>query len=242
MLRKMIIALAFMSPYGAVAAFESQDEQIDYILSQMKSGSADRKEEILERLQWSGLSEARLYDVFETELLEHYQEKYMEKEQASLLAYKVRALGYSGNLKYQKTLSLLASEAKQSNVKRHAKKAKQDLNDFNGMQKKLGQVEFQKDDIPFEVMTYMKMLKTDDSFTQRLAARAAFHERRNNEALLALVAEKLEGMYLNKNLDDLAQDSAAWMCKVLKQHSGYEALLKEVADKTPHRKISRYAS
>lgn len=241
MLRKTIITLVFILAYGNAIAFENKEAQIDFVLNQMQSASQDRKEQILERLQWSGLSDSRLYDVFETDLLAHYQEKYPEDEQASLMAYEVRALGYSGNLKYQKTLSLLASEAQNSRLKRHAKKAKRDLELFNEMQRKLAQVALENEGLSFEAWTYMRMLETDDSFTQRLAARAMYHEHQSNKALLSLAAEKLKAVYMDESLDKQEQDTAAWISKVLKQHSGYETFLKEVAENTPHRKISRYA-
>jgi hypothetical protein len=240
-LGKIILALACASSWGQVAAFESKDEQIDYILTQVQSAPQQQKEQILERLQWSGLSDPRLFDVFEDNLLQHYQDKYPADDLADLLAYQARALGYSGNEKYQKTLSLLADEAKNSSLIRHAKNGKRDLETFVQVQSALQQVQLSKGERSFEVFTYSKMLKTDDPYTQRLAARAIYHEKRDNQALLDLTAEKLQGMYMNKDLDSLAQDTAAWMCKVLKPHSGYEQLLTEVAENTPHRKIRRYA-
>ena len=240
-LGKIILALACASSWGQVAAFESKDEQIDYILTQVQSAPQQQKEQILERLQWSGLSDPRLFDVFEDNLLQHYQDKYPADDLADLLAYQARALGYSGNEKYQKTLSLLADEAKNSSLRRHAKNGKRDLETFIQVQNALQQVQLSKGERAFEVFTYNKMLKTDDPYTQRLAARAIYHEKRDNQALLDLTAEKLQGMYMNKDLDSLAQDTAAWMCKVLKPHSGYEQLLTEVAENTPHRKIRRHA-
>jgi hypothetical protein len=241
MLGKTIITLVLICVCGAVSAFENKDAQIDFILNQMQSASQDRKEQILERLQWSGLSDPRLYDVFEADLLAHYQEKYPNDEQASLMAYEVRALGYSGNLKYQTTISTLASEAKHSRLKRHANKAKRDLEVFNDMQRKLGQVALEKESSSFEVLTYMRMLKTNDGFTQRLAARAMYHEHQTDQALLSLAQEKLKAVYMDESLDKQDQDTAAWIIKVLKQHSGYQAFLKEVAENTPHKKLSRYA-
>jgi hypothetical protein len=240
-LGKIILALACASSWGQVAASESKDEQIDYILTQVQSAPQQQKEQILERLQWSGLSDPRLFDVFEDNLLQHYQDKYPADDLADLLAYQARALGYSGNEKYQKTLSLLADEAKNSSLRRHAKNGKRDLETFIQVQSALQQVQLSKGERSFEVFTYSKMLETADPYTQRLAARAIYHEKRDNQALLDLTAEKLQDMYMNEDLDSLAQDTAAWMCKVLKQHSGYEELLDNVAENTPHRKIRRYA-
>jgi acyl transferase domain-containing protein len=129
----------------------------------------------------------------------------------------------------------------ESNVKRHAKKALRDLDTYISVQRELSQVVIEQADKPFEIQTYIRMVQTDDSFTQRLAARAAFHETVRDPELMSLFAEKLENLYMNPELDALGQDTAAWMCKVLKKQPEYTALLAEVAEKSPHRKIQKYA-
>lgn len=240
-LGKKLIPLLFAAVSMSAAAYQSKDEQIDAVLKVMQTGSQERKETVLERLQWSGLSDPRLYDVLEADLLANYQEKQYESDKRDLMAYEVRALGYSGNPKYKPTLELLTKKAVESNVKRHAKKALRDLNTYISVQRELSQVVIEQAEKPFEIQTYIRMVQTDDSFTQRLAARAAFHETIRDPELMSLFAEKLESMYMNPDLDALDQDVAAWMCKVLKLHSEYTALLTEVAEKSPHRKIQKYA-
>ncbi len=95
-----------------------------------------------------------------------------------------------------------------------------------------------------EVTTYMKMLNVSDYFVQRQAARATYHELRQDPDLLALIAFRLESLYLLQYLDKHEQDTAAWFCKALGRNGGskYTALLSKVAQDTPHKKIKKYAS
>nr|WP_320165552.1 hypothetical protein [uncultured Methylophaga sp.] len=240
-LGKKLIPLLFTALSMNAAAYQSKDEQIDAVLNVVQTGSQERKETVLERLQWSGISDPRLYDVLEADLLANYQEKLYDSDKRNLMAYEVRALGYSGNPKYTSTLELLAKKAAESKVKRHAKKALSDLSTYISVQRQLSHVVIEQPEKPFEVQMYMRMIQTGDSYTQRLAARASFHENIHDPELMALFTDQLESMYMNPDLDALGQDTAAWICKVLKQDSGHEALLAEVAEKTPHRKIQKYA-
>jgi hypothetical protein len=58
-----------------------------------------------------------------------------------------------------------------------------------------------------------------------------------------MAADRLKAMYMNAELDEPAQDTAAWLCKALgeSQDGAYYDFLQEVAEKTPHRKIEKYA-
>jgi len=217
-LKLLLVATSLLVFSGLLQAFETDEQRIAHKLQILDSGSVEQKEQMLERLQWSGLSDPLLFDPMEKDLLAAQETKYFERDELSVLSYKVRALGYSGNPKYQPTLQLLA------------------------LQNKLAAVNLTNTELPAEVVSYIKLLETNDAYAQRLAARAIFHEQRTEPALLDVAAAKLEAVYMDPSLDKVAQDSAAWLSKALKQATGYESLLKKVASETPHKKIRKYAS
>ncbi len=221
-------------------AFNSDDEQIDYVLDVIKSGSQAEKEKVLERLQWSTISDARLYDVLANELVEKHTQS-LESAERRVLSYKVRALGYSGNPKYESTLDTLVNNTVDGKLRRHAEKAWENLITFKAVQTQLEKVEFEQGELPSEVANYIRLLKTNDSYAKRLAARATFHEHQTNQVLLSIIAEQLKAAYKAPDLEDLDQDMAAWFCKALGQAGGYGDLLSEVADNSPYRKIQKYA-
>lgn len=239
------IALLLLANSPAYA-FTTADEQIDHYLKILDSGSYAAKNQMLERLQWSGLSNPRLFYRIETQV--QFQgmldDKKIGKELAGVLSHQIRALGYSGNQKYRKTLRNVMASSRGQKFRKHARKALTQLDKFEYWHKLIADSDIQIEGKSVEVATYMKMLKTDHVMVQRLAARAIFHERRTDSDLLSMAAEKLEGLYMQPGLDGESQDTVAWLCKALSQsgHSSYLGLLKRIASNTPHTKIKKHAA
>jgi hypothetical protein len=224
-------------------ADEVRDERIDIYLNILSSGSMEQQKTMLNRLQWSGLSASRLFDVIEKSLMDQYLESNLSNNQVTVLAYMARSLGYSGNEKYRSTLSTLSQDAFPPKIKRHAGKALRDLQKFSTWNALIENNDLDVEGKNSAITTYMKMLDVNDVFVQRLAARAMFHEHLRDPDLLALAANKLESLYLKSGLDGEEQDTAAWLCKAIGQsgQSEYINVLVEIASKTPYNKIRRYA-
>jgi len=235
----ILLLLVNMPAYS----FESVDEQIDHYLKILEKGGHASKVQMLERLQWSGLSDPRLYDEIEHQLLMQYQSDGRDKYEISLLSHKARALGFSGNEKYRTSLAQVSKAATPKRVRQHAKKALSELDKFKNWNRMIAEVDITVEGKSVEVTTYIKMLNVNDTFVQRNAARAIYHEFQEDPDLLALVAERLEGLYLQDNLDKQVQDTAAWFCKALGRNApwDYGELLSEVAKNTPYKKIRKYA-
>ncbi len=63
------ITLSLLLAISATAfAFETVGEQIDHYLDLLENGSYESKIQMLERLQWSGLTDHRLYDAMKSRL------------------------------------------------------------------------------------------------------------------------------------------------------------------------------
>jgi len=241
-LKLMTMLVAFTVNTSAMA-FATNDDRIDDYLNTLTTASIDDKEEMLNRLQWSGLTDARLYDDIELRIKSQYLDRNLNKKQLNLVSYQVRALGYSGNEKYRATITLVSNSAGSPKLKRHALKAKADLNDFIAWNKLVADSNLVVEGKSAEVTTYMKMLNVNDFFVQRLAARAIYHEKQTDTELLDLAEEKLKMLYLKAGLDGEWQDTAAWLCKAIGQsgEQKYIKFLAEVNDKTPYNKIRKYA-
>lgn len=237
-----LIILALLSTSGF--AFETVDEQIDHYIKTLSKTNVNGKIKMLERLQWSGLTDPRFYDVIESNVLEQYLRDDLSKNERKVLGHLIRALGFSGNEKYRATLKLVKEESYVHRNRGYAKKALGDMNRFGPWNKLVAESNFTAEGKSAEIVTYMKMLNTDNPSVQKLAARAIFHEEQNDNDLLVLTAEKLKAMYLKEGLDREAQDSAAWLSKALGQNGGEEfiTLLIEVVDKTPYKQIRKHAA
>jgi hypothetical protein len=236
-----VIALLTMS---STMAFSTDEERINDFLNTLEVGSFQQKEQMLNRLQWSGLTSSKLYDNIARRVETQYTELNLEKRQLNLVAYQVRALGYSGNEIYRKLITDVSQHAGSQKLKRHAKKALSDLDQFVVWNTLIADSSFSVEGKSAETTMYMKMLSIDDFFVQRLAARAIFHEQLQDADLLDLASDKLKALYLHKNLDAEWQDTASWLCKAIGQNGAEKhiELLSQVAKNTPHRKINKYAS
>ena len=235
----LILSVSYLPAY----AFTTVDEQIDHYLKVMETGNYASKREMLERLQWSGLSDPRLYDEVEKQPARQYLTAGLSKQTIDLLSHQVRALGYSGNERYRNTLMEIKKDASSSKLRGHARKALIWLDRYIVWNKLIADAKINVEGKNAEVATYMKMLSVDNVFVQRIAARAIFHEKRRDPDLLALIAEKLEAVYIRNGLDKEAQDTAAWFCKAIGQSNElvYGELLSKVAGATPYKKIRKYA-
>lgn len=225
-------------------AFTTVDEQIDYYLGVLEEGGYTIKLQMLQRLQWSGLSDPRLFDAIERQLLDHYKKSEYNEQPLAILAHQARALGYSGNEKYRDTLDEVRQNAGNGKLRRHADTAFKQLPRFRDWHLLIDASDFPVEGKDAEVGSYLKMLSVDNPYVQRLAARAIFHERREDADLLALAASRLEARYLDPDLTVASQDTLAWLCKALGQSSSliYQDLLIQVATGSPHEKIRKHAS
>ncbi len=245
MLPKKIIAwVLFILLSSPSLAFESVDEQIQHYLGILSGTNVKAKVTMLERLQWSGLTDPRLYDVIESNVMTQYLQEELSKNSFKVLAHQIRALGYSGNEKYRGSLLKVKNEAANKKNRKYAKKALSDMDRFAPWNRLIAGSNVTVTGESAEVTAYIKMLHTNDPSVQKLAARAIYHEHQSDPELLALVAEKLKAIYLNDSLGREAQDTAAWLCKALGENGGdeYVTLLTQVADETPHKKIRKYAA
>ncbi len=240
---KIIGALLALMMVAPSIAFVSDDERIDDYLKTLETASIAQQEQMLNRLQWSGLTSPRLYDVISQKVESQYLDKSLNKDQANLVSYEIRSLGYSGNEKYRHLITLVSNEAPSNKLKRHARKALKDLEQFIIWNKMIADETLVSEGKSAEITSYMKMLNVDNYFVQKLAARAIFYENLNDNDLLDLAADKLKSLYLKENLDSEWQDTAAWLCKAIGQSGkdNYITLLSTVANDSPHRKIQKYA-
>jgi len=225
-------------------AFSTNEERIDSYLQILDTASAGAKHTMLQELRSSGLSDPRLFDVIEQRLLSKLNNGKIDKADIETMNYEMRALGYSGNTKYLATLEDIKSNRDARSLHRHAKKAMRDMESFKVWNQLIAQSKPSVEGKSAEIATYMKMLNTDNMFVQRLAAQTMYNERTRDKDLLALTANKLEGLYMRENLSKGEQDTAAWLCKALGQSgvSEHLSLLAKVTAETPYPKIKKYSS
>lgn len=223
-------------------AFDSVDEQIDHYLEVLAADNHKATLYMLTRLKWTALSDPRLYDEIAKSPMTHYPSKKLDKITLSDAAHKIRALGYSGNPKYQATLTTIMNDSPNKKLRRHAEKALVDLNRFERWNRQIHEADSMLQGKSVEITIYSKMLNVQDTVVQRFAPKAIVDASLQDADLLDAVAEKLKAMYTNAALDKHQQDTAAWFIKALGQSGGYRDFLTEVNQGTPHNKLKKYSN
>lgn len=222
-------------------AFDTVDEQVDHYLEILASDNHNAKVEMLKRLKWTAITDPRLYDEIEKAPASQYLTKKLDKLTIADLAYKIRALGYSGNPKYQPTLISISNDAPIKKLRKHATKALVDLKRFEVWNRKIAEAEIGQEGKSVEITTYLKMLNVEDTLVQRFAAKAIVDGAVRDPDLLNEVAAKLQGLYTDPGLDKRVMDTAAWFIRALGQSGDYRDLLTEVNQNTPHKKLKKYS-
>lgn len=166
-----------------------------------------------ERLEWLGLSDTRLYDRIEQNLLASYQDN--AKERANYASWMAKALGFSGQDQYRETLARVAAEAANKNTRKHAQQALDNLARYKAWNRIIGDTGKARPDVPSEHNGYANMLRSDDHQLQRLAAKRIYNERIREDWLLALLESRVRAVYAEPIADKAQADSIAYMLKAL---------------------------
>lgn len=205
------------------------------------SGTKTVNEEVVESLEWAGLSDPRLFDLIERRVIDGVEPgRYDRKTRNQVLLY-IRALGFSGQPKYTTTLQKVAPDLTYG---RRAKNALDDLPHYQKWNPIISNRAIFDAKYSDDVNRILNMLQSDDFLLKRLGAQRIYAENKEAILLSTLEAEiRANYMNLKNENDDDPIDSVSWMVKALgsAKQEQYRPLLQEVAVKAPSKKIRKYA-
>ncbi|MCF6209258.1 MAG: hypothetical protein L3J88_03685 [Gammaproteobacteria bacterium] len=113
----IVLAAGSGTAFGGNPALENE---IKHYIAVFESKNPQVQHETIGELSWKGISDPRIYDLMEAQLLHGYTERgHAIVEQMSWLA---KGLALSGLDKYRQTLEKVAAEAPSQKLKKHAKK------------------------------------------------------------------------------------------------------------------------
>ena len=115
---------------GQVLAYDSKEAMFEDKLRILSEAGDDAKIEMLQRLQWAGLSDDRLFDKIAQWPQNEYKTKTFSSPQVNLMSHHIRALGYSGNARYLELLQSAKASPGNKKLKRHARDALRDLANY----------------------------------------------------------------------------------------------------------------
>lgn len=214
----------------------------DYIEIFSKS-SIIQKTDAIQTLEWAGLSDPKIYDLLEKDLLENY-ETAESAELIRALNWVARGLSFSGNEKYIPTLEAVAKKGVHRNLRKFGTVGLEDLQKYKVWNPVINP---NHNNIaagyPPNQVRFINMLKSDDYELIRLAAKRIQRDQLYDHQYLDVLASVIQNHY-QKVDDKLSVDSVAWAVRALAGAADpkYKAMIEDIAANAENKNLRKYAS
>jgi hypothetical protein len=220
-----------------IYADKSQLEaEIDSYVAIFEQGNEYEIRKALGQLQWSGISDERIWDYVAREVEKGIHKT--DQKTVKHLAKRINALAYSGNKKYEPLMQKVIDQATSRKYSQYAKKAQRALPNYilwnpviskdieNAPVGKLGE------------WRVGNMLKSDHAKLIRAGAKHVYNVYSANRELSDLAEKALLDRYKSKN-DHTLTDALIWICKALGETGAaeYKNTLIKVANGAASKKL-----
>jgi hypothetical protein len=215
-------------------------QEINEYIQTIQEGSLAHKIRAAKEITRSGISDTKLFDVVEKELLADF-ENASGSDSIDYMSWLCKALASSGQSKYKPTIQKIATTTKDSKLKRYAEQSLTLFEEYAArntiMTKKTGPMAG-KDP---EIVKIINMLKSDRMDLKRDAAKSITRKSYTDPDLYEVVNEEILKGYMTAS-DKVSLDAMAWLCKALgtSGNAKYKETLKTVKD-SGNPKLAKYA-
>jgi hypothetical protein len=233
------IVIALLAIFGGSAHAEITSN-IDMLLNTFVSGSQDQQIETCRDLEIAGISDKRLFDQVEKNLLASY--KRTTRDDAEYAAWLTKCLAFSGDESYRKTIEEVALNGGHRGTKRHGLASQQMLSDYRRWNPELAA---QPDDTAHDLATnrIVKAFRVNDLDLQMAASKWAFERTIDDEAALDVIGSTAQPL-TKKILSKERVQAVAYMLKALARTGNprYRSLIEETASTGSEQKLRKYAA
>ncbi len=196
-------------------------------------------------VKWSGVSDSKLFDRLESDMLKVMQSGIREEKYgAEYLSWAAHALAYSGLEKYEAVLNKLDTRNFHKKIRRHAQNALGELSSFAIWNPKINQGLTGVAAEDLRRHRTINLLSSGEGELIRVGASFATKRYYADEEVLSLAEKVLLSTYaqVGDNDADMAE-AIAWLCKVLgaSGNSKYRPTLEKVLESSNNRMIVRWA-
>ncbi len=207
------------------------------------SGSIIEKQKTIESLAWAGLSDPKIFDLIEKDLLDNYATA-DDGNMVRALNWAARGLAFSGNEKYNATLAKVAEGAKHKKLRKHAQNSLAELREYSVWNPLINPSNASGSDYPNDAERYKIMLQSGNFEVIRLAAKRIHHEGVYSQDVLDVTMATIEKYYQNVDDDDTALDAMAWTAKALagSKDLKYKPFIESIATNANNKKMRKYAT
>jgi hypothetical protein len=234
--------LLLLGLYHGIAAFAGAEQQeIDQYINILNTASWKEQEAVCSELQWSGISDTRLYDVIEAKLLGLLPSAAADKKSLDIVSWYSRALGTSGQDKYLGTLQQVAS-APHIKLKRYGQVGVELLADYKKWNPIISNTKNHRADKSLRINRFLNMLQSDEWGLKRIATKRINYENISDPDVLAALNTEILQNYMAVTGDDI--DTMEWMIRTLAEVGAprYLETMQQISRKPPNKPMGRYTS
>ena len=228
---------SFGQPGPAVSA----PNEVEYFIAYFSDPNFEVKKEVFGELEFSGITDTRLFDIVEQRFIETSKLKGMKNVDDA--AWLGKALSYSGQDKYLQTLNEARQSTRNTTFIKHLKLSIERLPQFTNWDKELVKnTEGLTGEELYRQRT-VNMINAADSYLSMVGARRVWFHHPTDAQYIKVVSEKLQAEYNKSDLSRRDIDAIGWYCNVLgkSEDSSYKPILDKIAPDSSNGRIRNYA-
>ena len=233
-----LICILLLTLFGlSVQSAEMTPEQYVEIFS---SPDTLKKKKTSESLAWAGLTDPKIFDLLEQEILASYTSA-RRKDDVDYLAWLSKGLGFSGNQKYRETLEKVSTNSKSSKLKKYGQSSLGLLKQYQGWNKIIVSGN-NSESYPNKKTRFNNMLTSGDYELIRIAAKRIHTEHFYEKNVLDTAIEVIESN-ISVTGYRLFTDSMAWLCKAVagSRDRQYFDRIKNISREAKDSRLRNYA-
>jgi hypothetical protein len=238
----LLLALLLLNSAAALAA-SSTDNTINDYIKIFSEGSYTAQEKACQRLEWAGLSDTRIFDLVEKNLLAGYQSA-DSRSTVNEMAWLTKALAFSGQEKYRKTIAEVAANGGHKKLRKYAAESDAMLTSYARWNPIINDKKQYDAKQSVEANHFANMLRSDELELNLLATKRIYNEGLNDTYLLEILKQATEKRLPEDNSSKEFIDTVAWMLKTLAttRDEKYLAVVEAASTGAGNKKVQKYAS
>lgn len=238
----VLFSLLIFSSATATAGTSVNAEIKDYIKT-FKTGSHLQQERACQTLEWAGLSDTRIFDLVEKNLLAGYQNA-TSKAAINEMSWLVKALGFSGQEKYRNTIDEVAASGSHKKLRKYAVGSSKSLAKYTKWNAIISNRKQDNSKKSLGVNRLANMLRSDELELNHLATRRLANEGTNDSYLLDILMKTTQKRMVEEDSSREFTKAVADMLKVLAmtREDKYLAVVEEASTTAYNKKVKKYAT
>ncbi len=242
-MRKLLVLLtALFTLFAASGAALAKDYSTSEYIKIFKSGSADEQSRAAKSLEWAGISDPRIFDLMEKNLLAGYKTA-DSRSTVGHMSWLTKGLSFSGQEKYRATIEEVAANGGHKKLRKYASTSLEMLPKYKRWNAILSGSKGNKKGKSKEINKLVRMLRSDEHELNYAAAHEIYEKGMNDAYLLDTLKQATERRIAEDASSREYVDAAAWMLRALgaTRQEKHLAVLENAAENAKHKKVRKYA-